>query len=319
MPGRVTLRAVIAIAGGLGAAFLWAAATLASSRSSRMVGSRVVLAWIMIVGTVVGIPIALATGAPREVGLDALALMLVAGLSYSIGLGLTYRALTVGKVSIVAPIVATEGALAAVIAIALGDPLALVSIAILAAIAVGVVLSSLEPARPDVPAGDIEITADAIEGPVPARGSYAASARPDRTDTRQAVALSVAAAAVFAVGIVAAGTAASLVAPIWVSLSSRLVGLVVVALPVLLQGRLRVTRAALPLVLLSGSAEIVGSTLSAWGATDSIAIAAVLGSQFAAVAAVAAFILFGERLSRSQTIGVVIIGAGVTVLAVVQA
>jgi drug/metabolite transporter (DMT)-like permease len=309
---------VIAIVGGLGAAILWAAATLASSRSSRMIGSRVVLAWIMIVGTVVGLPLALATGVPTTIEPDVLFLLLVAGASYSGGLYAAYRALTVGKVSIVAPIIATEGALAAVLAIALGDMLALGSIVVLAVIAAGVVLSSMEPARPDVPAGDIELTADALEGPAPAEGSYAASAEPAHTDTRQAVLLSLLAASIFAIGIVAAGTAAASIAPIWVSLSSRFVGLVLVALPLLMQRRLTVTRAALPLVLLSGTAEILGSTLSAWGATDSIAVVAVLGSQFAAIAAVAAYLLFGERLSRLQTFGVVTIVIGVTVLAILQ-
>ena len=130
--------------------------------------------------------------------------------------------------------------------------------------------------------------------------------------------LSLAAALIFAVGIVATGMAASLIAPIWVAVSSRLVGLVLVALPLLLQRRLTMTRAVLPLVLLSGTAEVLGSTLSAWGATDSIAIVAVLGSQFAAIAAVAAFLLFKERLSRRQTMGVGIIVAGVTALAMVQ-
>lgn len=310
---------MIAIVGGLGAAILWAAATLASSRSSRMIGSRVVLAWIMIIGTIVGLPIALATGVPSEVEPDVLFLLVIAGVSYSGGLYAAYRALTIGKVSIVAPIVATEGALAAVLAIALGDALALGSIVVLAVIAVGVVLSSMEPARPDVPAGDIELTADALEGPAPAAGSFAASATPAHTDTRQAVILSLVAALIFAVGIVSAGTAAASIAPIWVSLSSRIVGLVLVALPLVLQRRLTMTRVVLPLIMLSGTAEILGSTLSAWGATDSIAIVAVLGSQFAAIAAVAAFFLFGERLSRLQTIGVVTIVAGVTVLAILQA
>jgi drug/metabolite transporter (DMT)-like permease len=309
---------VIAIVGGLGAAILWAAATLASSRTSRMIGSRVVLAWIMIIGTIVGLPIALATGVPATVSPDLVLLLLVAGASYSGGLYSAYRALTVGKVSIVAPIVATEGALAAVLAIALGDVLALGSIVVLAVIAVGVVLSSMEPARPDVPAGDIELAADALDGPAHPAGSYAASAEPAHTDTRQAVALSLLAALIFAIGIVASGTAAASIAPIWVSLSSRFVGLILVALPLLLQRRLTMTRAALPLILLSGTAEIVGSTLSAWGATDSIAIVAVLGSQFAAIAAVVAFFLFGERLSRLQTLGVASIVVGVTVLAILQ-
>ena len=51
------------------------------------------------------------------------------------------------------------------------------------------------------------------------------------------------------------------------------------------------------------------------GRHDSIAITAVLGSQFAAIAAVVAFFLFGERLSRIQVVGVVLIVGGVTVLA----
>jgi multidrug transporter EmrE-like cation transporter len=49
------------------------------------------------------------------------------------------------------------------------------------------------------------------------------------------------------------------------------------------------------------------------------AILAVMGSQFAALAAVAAFILFGERLARVQLVGVVLIVAGVTFLAGVSA
>ena len=44
-------------------------------------------------------------------------------------------------------------------------------------------------------------------------------------------------------------------------------------------------------------------------------IAAVLGSQFAAIAAVVAYLLFGERLSRTQVLGVVLIVGGVSALA----
>ena len=44
-----------------------------------------------------------------------------------------------------------------------------------------------------------------------------------------------------------------------------------------------------------------------------------MGSQFAAIAAVAAFLLFGERLGRMQVAGVVLIVSGVTVLAAATA
>ena len=307
-----------AIIGGLGAAILWATATLASSRSSRMIGSRVVLAWVMIVGTIVGLPLALVAGVPATIPREAPILLLVAGLCYSGGLYSAYRALTVGKVSIVAPIIATEGGIAALIAVTLGDELAIGAAVLLAVIAAGVVLSSIEPARPDVPAATIEIAADALEGP-PNVGALPTPGTLDRAEearrTRHAVAFSLIAAAAFGVGLVASGKAALLVPPIWVALAARVVGLVVVVLPLVLQRRLVVSRAALPLVVVAGVGEILGSTLSAWGATQSIAITAVLGSQFAAIAAVVAFLLFGERLSRSQVLGVILIVSGVSALA----
>lgn len=311
---------MIAIVGGLSAAVLWATATLVSSRSSRMIGSRVVLAWVMVVGTVVALPLAVVSGVPSTFSTDALLLMGLAGVCYSAGLYSTYRALTVGKVSIVAPIVATEGAVGALIAVALGDPLAVAAMVLLGLIAIGVVLSAIEPARPDVPAGTIELAADALEGPaadLEASPPPAAATRGDDTADRtgEAIVFSLLAAAVFGVGIVAAGKAALLVPPIWVALSSRLVGLVIVALPLVLQRRFTVTRRAFPLVVIAGVGEVFGSTTSAWGATDSIPIASVLGSQFAAIAAVVAYLLFGERLSRSQVLGVILIVAGVSALA----
>jgi drug/metabolite transporter (DMT)-like permease len=307
---------VTAILGGLAAAILWATATLASSRSSRMIGSRVVLAWVMIVGSIVGLPFALVSGVPDPFPPESLPLLLLAGLCYAGGLGLTYRALTIGQVSIVAPIVATEGAIGAVIAVALGDTIGLTAAALLGVIALGVVLAAIEPARPDVPVLDIELAADALETPVSTTTTAAVAGVADHpTDTRRAILLSVVAAVIFGVGLVASGKAVLLVPPIWVALTTRVVGLVLVALPLILQRRLIVTRAAAPLVVISGTGEILGSTASAWGASDSIAIVAVLGSQFAAIAAVAAFILFGERLSRTQVAGVVLIVAGVTLLA----
>jgi drug/metabolite transporter (DMT)-like permease len=336
---------VTAIIGGLGAAILWAMATLASSRSSRMLGSRVVLAWVMIVGIIVGLPIGLVTGVPADLAPADAGLLLVAGLCYSAGLFTAYTALTIGKVGIVAPIVATEGAIAALIAVALGDPLAAGAAFLLGIIVVGVVLSSIEPARPDVMAGDFEIAVDALDGPVvidanavadtanPADGRamdpadarassesvtpvVAPTSRPtDHDDTRKAAALAIGAAVIFGVGIVATGKAAIIVPPIWVAIAIRVIGFVVVVVPLLAQRRLTLTRAALPLVVISGTGEIIGSTLSAWAASVDIAIAAVLGSQFAAIAAVMAFLLFGERLSRTQVIGVILIVGGVSALA----
>lgn len=313
-----------AILAGLGAAALWAAATLCSSRSSRMLGSRVVLAWIMIVGVAVGLPIAIASPPPAIVAPSTFALLLVAGSCYVVGLQLTYAALRVGKVSIVAPIVSTEGAVAAIVSVALGDPIGAIAGLMLVAIAAGVVLSSIERARPEVAAGDFDVLADAIDEP-PAELEPGASLQPappvadSPADARRTATLAIVAAVIFGIGIVAAGRSALLVPVSWVALGARLIGVVAVAVPLFLQGRLRVTRAALPLVVVAGIGEVIGSMLSAWGSRESIAITAVMGSQFAALAAVAAFLLFGERLARVQLVGVVLIVAGVTVLAAVSA
>jgi multidrug transporter EmrE-like cation transporter len=68
------------------------------------------------------------------------------------------------------------------------------------------------------------------------------------------------------------------------------------------------------MVILIGAAEVFGNASYVVGSTVSIAISAVLASQFAAVAAVAAFFLFRERLSLGQRSGVVTICLGVALL-----
>jgi drug/metabolite transporter (DMT)-like permease len=82
-------------------------------------------------------------------------------------------------------------------------------------------------------------------------------------------------------------------------------------LPLALTGRLRLTRAAAPLVVTGGVCEVLGFASFALGARDGLAVAAVLASQFAALAGLAAFLLFCERLSRMQLSGVAIVAVGV--------
>jgi drug/metabolite transporter (DMT)-like permease len=67
-------------------------------------------------------------------------------------------------------------------------------------------------------------------------------------------------------------------------------------------------------VVYAGFAEVLGFVCFAVGARESVAIAAVLGSQFAAVASVAAYVLLRERLTRLQLVGVVTILVGVAAL-----
>jgi drug/metabolite transporter (DMT)-like permease len=288
---------VLAIVGGLGAAFCWATATVASSRSSRMIGAVSVLAWVMIVGLVVSIGPA-AAAAPVPLSTLEWVELVLEGLSYTSGLLLVYRALSIGRVSIVAPIVATEGALAAVISIVLGEPLNVTTAVVLGGIAIGVVLAS------------VERSVDPEQGP---RAT-------DPATQRRAVLLAIAAAAAFSVGLVTSGRLGEAdVPPAWVIVVARAIGVIAIAVPLVGARRLRLSRRALPLVVVSGVLEALGSGLYVVAAHDGVAAAAVLSSQFAAIAALAAFFLFGERLQRVQVAGVVIIALGVTALAAAQA
>ena len=287
---------MVAILGGLGAALSWAIATLASSRSSRMIGPMSVLGWVMAVGLVAAIGPALLSR-PTELGLPEVVGLVVVGLSHNVGLLLAYAALSIGRVSIVAPIVATEGALAAVISIMLGEALAIATAVLLGAIAVGVVLAAAEP------------SADASQ------------ARPiDPAVTRRAALFAIAAAVTFSVGLVLAGRlGAAGIPPAWVMFVSRTVGVLLIVVPLLLTRRFRLTRRALPLVVLAGILEVFGGAIYIVAASQGVAVAAVLSSQFAAIAAVGGFVLFGERLQRLQLVGVVVIAIGITVLAALQA
>ncbi len=281
---------VIAIVGGLGAACSWAIATLSSSRSSRMIGAFSVLAWVMTVGFAVSVPLAILTPGPTPEPLQLAGLVTV-GLAYNGGLLIAYAALTHGRVSIVAPIVATEGAAAAVISIASGEAINPMTAVVLAVIAVGVVLAALER-------------------------SSAAGRDPHLTRT---VLLSLAAAVSFSIGLVVAGRLSTAVPALWIVAAARIVGVVVIVLPLLVLRQLRLTRRAAPLVVVSGLLEAVGSGLYVIAAKEGVAAAAVLSSQFAAIAAIGAFFLFGERLQRVQLAGVVLIAVGVTALAAVRA
>src|ERR687895_702912 len=179
----------------------------------------------------------------------------------------------------------------------------------LAVIAVGVVLAGL--------AGDggEEAEGGAAERAVPERG---AAERPAPRALGPSHATLYALGAAFAIGWSLYATArASIDLPVvWALLPSRVIGVAVVTVPLVLRTGLRMTREALPLVLVAGVFEGLGFALFALGARH---VSAVLASQFAAVATVAAYFLFGERLARIQLAGVTLIVAGVGVLSALEA
>lgn len=279
---------MIAVLGGLGAALCWATATLSAARGSRLVGARSILAWVMIVGFAITVPFAIAAGVPSELTARDVTWIAISGAGNVAGLLLSYSALRVGKVSIVAPITSTEGAIAAVLAVATGEALGLPSAALLAAIAAGVVLASLTPSE---------------GGGHPGRATL----------------LAVAAAGSFGASLFATAKVSNALPLVWAVIPPRLVGVVVVALPLLVLRRIRIEAAAVPFVIVSGVCEVVGFASFSLGARHSIAVSAVLASQFAAFAAAAAFVLFRERLRGVQIAGIATIAVCVAVLSAIRA
>jgi len=288
---------MIAVLGGVGAAAAWAVSTLCSSRSSRMIEPMAVVAWVMLVGLVITAPLAAADGVPSALHGSVVFWLALSGAGNVAGLVISYYALRIGQVSLVAPIVSAEGAIAALISILAGQSLA-PSVAItLAVIAVGVGLASTSPA---------------------AAGAEVAAALPGR-GRPTAVILAAIAAVAFGASLYATGRAGARLPSSWVVLAARLIGAVALALPLAVRGRLRLTRPAVGLVIGSGICEVVGFYSYTLGSRHGLAIAAVLSSQFAVLALIGSYVLFKERLHRIQLTGVGCVIVGVALLSALRA
>src|SRR5205814_796079 len=81
-----------------------------SSGSSRMIPPPSVVAWMMLVGLLITVPAAAVSGVPAHLGPGSGAWLAVSGAGNVMGLVLTYSALRIGQVALVAPLVSTEGA-----------------------------------------------------------------------------------------------------------------------------------------------------------------------------------------------------------------
>ena len=290
-PRCPTLGAVIPILGGLGAAICWSVSILCSSQSARRIGAASSLAWVMLVGCVFTLP-AIALAGPVSLGIREVSLLGVSGITNVVGILFVLTALRSGKVSVVAPITSTEGAIAAVISVIAGEQLAPGAGLVLGAIVVGVVLAATER-HP-------EAIENARFGPI------------------TTALLALAAASCFGINLYVSGLIGQELPLAWTALPARLTGVLAIAIPLILLRRLRLTRAAAPFVLVTGLTEVLGIASFAFGAREGIAIASVISSQFAAIAAVAAVILLRERLARVQVVGVATISVGVAVLAAIR-
>jgi drug/metabolite transporter (DMT)-like permease len=281
---------MIAVVGGLGAALAWALATLAAARASRVLGPWSTTALVVFIGLLVTLPL-VALQAPSEpISQEDLLWLMVAGLGYAIGMIFNYTALAGGKVPVTAPIVSTEGSIAAALAVLTGEAASPLLAAMLVLIAVGIFVVALQPGG----------GADVLAGGGARYIGYA-----------------VIAAMIFGVGLYGSGRASEGVPPSLVVLAGRVAGVALLTVPLALTRRLRFERSMWPFLVFAAVAEVVGVYLFAVGAAESIAVTGVLSSQFAVIAALLAHAL-GERISPRQWVGVAAVTTGVVVITLIR-
>ena len=288
--GTVLTPPVTAILFGLITACFFASSSLMGSRSVRMIGPWSGVAWMMMIGLVVTLPFTLLASRPDFSG-ATLWWWLLSGAGNLAGLVLAQSAFRIGKVGIVAPVLACEGAIAAVLASLTGESIAPLVAFLLLVIVAGIVITSIAP------------DPEPLEHERPVL----------------AVILASLASLGFGSSLFATGFLSGEMDLGWLLLPSRLIGTIVLFIPLLAMRRLRITRPAVPLVIGMGLAEVLGFTAYSIGAQQSVAIASVLASQFAPIAAILAYILFRERLGRLQIGGVTVLVVAITALSVVTA
>jgi drug/metabolite transporter (DMT)-like permease len=284
---------VLAVVGGLGAAVAWAVATLCSTRASRAIGATATLAWVMVVGLVAVAPVLVISHLPASLDAAAVGWLVLAGAGNVAGLLFEYAGLRVGKVAVVAPIASTEGVIAALLSLFAGERLGAATLATLALVGAGVVLAGVDR-----------------------------TAMGDEPGTRResgGALLGAAAAIAFGCGLYATGRVGHRVPVVWAVLPPRLIGVAVLAVPLAVARRLPRPGRVAPLLVAAGIGEVAGFASFTLGARHGIAVSAVLASQFAAFAGIAAYLLFRERLTGVQLTGVTAIVVGVAALSAIRA
>jgi drug/metabolite transporter (DMT)-like permease len=281
---------MIAVVAGLITAFAWALATIAAARASRVLGPWSTTALVVFVGLLATLPLLVIETIDEPVATADIAWLALGGLGYAVGMVLSYAALSGGKVPVTAPIVSTEGAIAASIAVLSGEAATPLLGAMLLLIAGGIFMVAMQPGG----------GADVLSG-----------------SGRRYVGFAVVAALIFGLGLYASGRASEGVPASWVVAAGRIVGVAFLTLPLVVTRRLRFRADLLPYLVFAGLAEVAGVYTYAWGARESIAVTAVLSSQFAVIAALIAHAM-GERISPRQWLGVGAVTVGVVVITVTR-
>lgn len=274
----------MAVVFGLLCAASWGSSSIFGARASRTYGALATTFWVQVVGLILVLPLAVVQGVPDAPRQDWL-LAAIAGIAYLGGSACWTFAVRLGAVGIVTMLVATDGAVAALVSAILGENIGLPVGLALAVVVAGVLLATR-------PGEHVRVT-----GP--------------------AVVLGLCGAASFATVFLAGGHATGL-GLLWVLLVARALSSLL-PLPIVLLRRISLPRLAVGDVGLMAATDTSGYAFYLLGAERSVAIAAVIGAQYALVTILISTVAFHEHLTRIQKAGVAITLTGVATVAALQA
>lgn len=279
---------MLTVALGLSTALLWGLPDVPLAVAVRNVGPTAVLAGSLLLGTLLVAPVGLFVDTPRWTT-RGLLLVAVTGILTAAAYGLAYKAFERCPVSIVTPIISCEGAAAAAIAIAAGEQLNTGMAILLACCVLGVVL--------------VGITGDTVET-IPSTG----------------VATAVVGAVVWGLVLYLAAKTTDELGAYWGFFGVR-VAATLCLVPWLFRRRIRAGIRREPRRILIWAVGDTGGNLCYYAAASigPVALASVLGAQFATFGTLAGVIWLHERLKTHQWVGVAIVIAAVTGIAAITA
>ena len=271
---------MIGILIAMAAALVWGVGGVAGGLGARVVGPERLIAWALLLGMVLAVPLCILTWPPGPIDLATIGWIAVVTTCMLVGLVFVYLGMRHGSISVVAPISALYGGVAAVIAIALGEPVSLLIVVSLAlAVVGGVMAASGETAEPGA--------------------KY--------SNQRLAAGFAAITAVLWGVQLWAGAKIEADLGPSWLVFLSRSLALLVLVVMLVPRRRFMIPRSVMPYALVAGCGEVSGFTLYLIASDYGVAEASVITGQYGTVAALIGLIVLKERLRGIQYAGLVII------------
>jgi drug/metabolite transporter (DMT)-like permease len=276
----------LALVLALGSSVVWGIADFAGGSLSR----RLPVLGVTLVSQAAGfVALIVAVAVRGDIGARSFLLGLLAGVGGGLGLAAFYRALSLGTMSVVSPIAACGALVPFVLSLASGERPSTLAVAGAVAALAGAVLASLEERR-------------------------AAADSPDRA---RAILLAVVAAVALGLFVYFLGLGSREGDALSTLFGARVGSLLVlVMVTLILRAPVRIPRASVAAVAAVGLADVTANALFALASREGLlALVSVLGSLYPVVTVLLAHVLLGERLTRTQKLGVALALGGVAIIA----